>query len=534
MSDHVTGNTMTNYRSLFDLQLPPQQEYDEEAIPSFEQPLRPDPTLIDLIHREHNGLVAIDRRRSPAEQEEFRRSGKKGSIEWETLAALPARRLAGFEQMVSELEVDGYASINGMRQGRRWPNGRGYVDADGSPLAAGWKAKHNVEYLNACWVDLDCHNLGLSIGQVVGTVIDAEAAGRIPRPSVLIDSGRGCWVMWLVRGRNGAINERNTPQTLPLWEAIQGKIDHTFRQLGADAKAKDAARICRIAGSINSKVGRRVSYFPWYNEKGLIATYELDRLALGFGIDPVKVPPTLKELPPVALARLLAPSTKPKSAVANSPQQTPPEDTPHKNPTKKRAGIAGHVKRWNNERERFYKLLRHRHRIQIGDRNAAVSVLSIILRKLGYDLQAAATEVANDLFPYLEQTGGESYPLDSALRTVRSTFASSKQGSPSHVKIGDWLNVTPEESKTVGWPPVGTQPVEPQQPKGRDEQRRRRLEHLAAIIVANSGEVPGYGSLVNALKKAGYPSCRTSVKRDLAAIGFSNPRSRDDEAPRLF
>ena len=64
MDNQVTDDSMTTtYRSLFDVQVLPQAEYDDDAIPSFEQPLRPDPDLIDLIHREHDGYVCITRKR---------------------------------------------------------------------------------------------------------------------------------------------------------------------------------------------------------------------------------------------------------------------------------------------------------------------------------------------------------------------------------------------------------------------------------------------------------------------------------------
>lgn len=538
MSNQVTDDSMTTtYRTLFDLEVFPQadaEQQGEEILSYFEQPQRPDFDLLDIIHREHDGDIIVTVKRSEAERERYRAEGGKGDPHFAQLAAIPARRLQGFEQMVPALDVDGYATINGMSGGRQWKNSRGYVDVDGSPLRYGDRRKDCVKYLNACFTDLDCYNLGLSVGQAVGTVIDAEAAGRIPRPSVMIDSGTGCWVMWLLRGSNHALHQVRTPDSLPLWEALQGRIHHVLKELGADRKAKDASRVCRIAGSINSKVGRRVSYFPWYNEKGLIATYELEQLALAFGLDPVKVPPTaiVKEPLPAIIKRITT-TPPPKKAPVTPPPVA--KQNEFKNPKKQRAGRQGAGKRWRNERDRFFQLLRFRHQFAIGTRSDAITVLAVILKKLHLSYEQVLNVVASDLYPHLEQSPAEYRSEESVFRDVGSIFLDDKRKwNLSHVKIGIMLKVTPSESEAVGWPAAGTQPAEPQQPKGRDELRRRRLEHLAALIQANAGEIPGYGALVKALRKAGYPSYRTSVKRDLKALGLSNPRSRDDDAPKLF
>jgi len=324
--------------------------------------------------------------------------------------------------------------------------------------------------------------------------------------------------LWLLCGRNNSIWERNTYDTLPLWEALMAKIQHTFVAIGGDAQGKGANRVCRIAGSVNSKVNRRVSYWPWYDEAGTLPTYELQKLSRLFGLDPVAIPPRVRVLPQAAPR--ISPPTKSRSHNANETPATRP-----KNPLRVAAGRNGSTQRWRNERERFYKLLRIRYRFLAGTRNAAVSMLAIILKRSHRTYDEAVHEVTHELFPYLDQAGHE-FTLDAAISTVKSTFNVKENGMPSHPQIADKLEVTPEESEAVGWPPAGSTPPEQRENKGRQARAELRRKCLKGIIDANGGQVASVRSLVAALKAAGHPCSVRSVQSDFAALGIANPRRR--------
>ena len=79
----------------------------------------------------------------------------------------------------------------------------------------------------------------------------------IPIPNLIIGSGRGLTLVWLI--------ERVPYMALPLWKAIQEYLYSQLKEFGADRKALDATRILRVPGSINSKNGERVKILEKYD-----------------------------------------------------------------------------------------------------------------------------------------------------------------------------------------------------------------------------------------------------------------------------
>jgi hypothetical protein len=114
--------------------------------------------------------------------------------------------------------------------------------------------------LSALYTDLDyynCPNLaGMTPGEVLELAFEALAGAQIPSPSLAIATGRGLALVW-----------RHTPvpkYVLPKWSYCQDCIFEVLKHLGADAAAKDAARVLRLAGTYNSKSGTSVESI-WEN-----------------------------------------------------------------------------------------------------------------------------------------------------------------------------------------------------------------------------------------------------------------------------
>lgn len=106
--------------------------------------------------------------------------------------------------------------------------------------------KRRVEYVRqfrALYIDIDkCEG-----NQVLNTykVLELAEKGKIPKPSMVVDSGRGIHLYWRIQ---------NAPYgALHTWQELQDYLYFNLKSLGADAKATDAARVLRIPGTINSR-----------------------------------------------------------------------------------------------------------------------------------------------------------------------------------------------------------------------------------------------------------------------------------------
>lgn len=76
-----------------------------------------------------------------------------------------------------------------------------------------------------------------------------EAEG-VPKPSIVVFSGRGLQVKWLL--------EKTIPrQALPRWNLCQREIVDRFLKYGADPAAKDASRVLRLVDTVNTRSGER-------------------------------------------------------------------------------------------------------------------------------------------------------------------------------------------------------------------------------------------------------------------------------------
>lgn len=77
----------------------------------------------------------------------------------------------------------------------------------------------------------------------------------LPIPSLVLFSGRGLQVKWL-------LNEPIPAQALPRWNAVQKAVGAVLADLGADPSARDASRVLRLVGTVNTKTNEyaRVVY----------------------------------------------------------------------------------------------------------------------------------------------------------------------------------------------------------------------------------------------------------------------------------
>ena len=116
-----------------------------------------------------------------------------------------------------------------------------------------------IKEIGNLFIDLDTYNTEFTKTQILMNLEENYFNRSIPIPSLIIDSGRGLTLGWTI--------ERVPYMALPLWKAIQEYLYSQLKEFGADRKALDATRVLRVAGSINSKSGTRVTILEKYEYK---------------------------------------------------------------------------------------------------------------------------------------------------------------------------------------------------------------------------------------------------------------------------
>lgn len=111
-----------------------------------------------------------------------------------------------------------------------------------------YRPSRKIEYirqLRALYVDVDCYLFNFDPEWVIGSMEISLFREKIPEPNIIIHSGRGLALVWLL--------EPVPAIALPLWQAVENYLVNQLKKFGGDAKASDAARILRLAGTVNSK-----------------------------------------------------------------------------------------------------------------------------------------------------------------------------------------------------------------------------------------------------------------------------------------
>lgn len=112
-----------------------------------------------------------------------------------------------------------------------------------------------IKHLENCYVDVDCYTKNIDKKTVLALI--EQSYGTIPRPNMIIDSGRGLYLIWTI--------ETAPSKILPLWYAVMRYLYNQLKDLGADATAIDPTRILRLAGTKNSKTDTEVKILDIYD-----------------------------------------------------------------------------------------------------------------------------------------------------------------------------------------------------------------------------------------------------------------------------
>ena len=458
--------------------------------PRFIEPSRPDHHLMHLLHRGNDGFISIAR--------------KDDTGNFENLCAIRASGLPGFwmEEIQDLVDKDGFFSINSHYRYSA-PNAYGLRDEHGEllKLPARQGTRH-LRYLTACYVDLDCHKLGITPGQAIGTVIDAQDRGDIPSASVITRSGRGIWLLWLLQEANGGL-QRGFPEKEKLWSKIQFALGKKFGGLASDPSARDCSRVSRIPGSMNRIAGTRVSYWVQYDERGQVPTYTLQELAIILSV-------------PV--------------------EQTAPKLSGDKGSYRSTIAAKGQNARWQWDYRAFWELVGLRVQIPIGTRHNHLMVIGMIIGRLfrnPEDREREIVKASHQLHPMLQGANGDRFTLKDVEKAIRSN-ATKKESNKSirHETISTLLNVTEEESdqlrvilKRRSWPPADTSLARPR-PLTRSEEAVQRQALLKSLADQLGAKAPTLREWEELLKERGLSASPATIQKDLAAVGIKTGRER--------
>ena len=105
-----------------------------------------------------------------------------------------------------------------------------------------------IEYLKelkAQFIDLDTYKTKFTKEQILMNLEENYFNKSIPRPNLIVDSGRGLYLIWLINSVPS--------KALPLWKSVEEYLYSVLKPFGADRQALDPTRVLRVPGSINSK-----------------------------------------------------------------------------------------------------------------------------------------------------------------------------------------------------------------------------------------------------------------------------------------
>lgn len=442
----------------------------------------PDVTVPLELHRNHDGNITFHRKHG----------GK-----WEDIAAIPADRLYSyFPQMRSLLLKDAYFSLHGFQNTGKKKTKFGFQRP--------FRKAHNVQYLTSCFVDIDCHEAGCSVGDAIGHIIDQQDAKTIPNASLLMRSGRGVWAFWFLKDPDKPeLPQRAYGRSQELWHKLQTTLIDQFRYFGSDVKVKDLSRVTRVPGSINTKVDMQVKYWLQGNARGERYIYTLQELADFYRLDP----PT----PPEAVTKRV---TKIESRSETNGK-----------------GNNGYLRRWEKAHDQFRNLWAMRGVFKEGTRNQAVLIYCRILKGLGLS-RDEIWEAACGLQSEGLANGTHPYTRSELQATMNSAMSGhvNGTGSMSNQWISDQLDITNDEQQHLQtWPAASKYRPDDPIERGWSDLNRAEQAKVRRDKVQDLTDL--YGVLtceqyVEALETHGIESSGATITRDLKALGIENPRNR--------
>ena len=152
--------------------------------------------------------------------------------------------------------------IEHLRQISQFAHVDAYVTQNGIDRLAPGRSVSAMDALTAVWVDLDYYNTEYADLSPADLLEEIESAlPWLPAPTVITDSGRGCYLHWFFHHHMKAEDKNR-------WQKLILGLTEALSVYGADTRCAEASRILRICGSMHANTGRTVKSWdtgPSYN-----------------------------------------------------------------------------------------------------------------------------------------------------------------------------------------------------------------------------------------------------------------------------
>lgn len=132
----------------------------------------------------------------------------------------------------------------------------------------------NIRHLRSLYIDLDLNLNKISKSEAIYKTFILAGEGKIPKPTMAVDSGRGIHLYWRIE---------NAPYgALYTWQQLEDYLYNNLKHLWADRSATDAARLLRLPNTINSRNNEPCKVL-YVDHELIYSMYDLREKFLGYG-----------------------------------------------------------------------------------------------------------------------------------------------------------------------------------------------------------------------------------------------------------